>query len=98
LFNSLIVGGSLWAGYWGLAIAWAAGLASVFPFFNATRQLLEHRDELADDSANYAEVAHGRVNRLRVRRPTGARFVAMATKAGLRAGHFAYTQGAPFWQ
>jgi hypothetical protein len=21
----------------------------------------------------------------------------MATKAGLRAGHFAYTQGAPFW-
>ena len=64
LFNSFIVGGTLWAGYWGLAIAWAVGLASVFPFFNATRQLLEHRDELADDSANYAEVAHGRVNRL----------------------------------
>jgi fatty acid desaturase len=64
LLNGLIVAGSLWAGYWGLAIAWAAGLASVFPFFNAARQLLEHRDELADDSANYAEIAHGRVNRL----------------------------------
>ncbi len=64
LVNGLIVGGSVWAGYWAFALAWAAGLASVFPFFNATRQLLEHRDELANDSANYAEVAHGRINRL----------------------------------
>src|SRR5262249_47188483 len=46
------------------AVAWAAGLLSVYPFFNALRQLLEHRDELADDSVNYAEVAHGRINRL----------------------------------
>jgi fatty acid desaturase len=64
LVNGLIVGGSIWAGYWAFAVAWTAGLASVFPFFNATRQLLEHRDELANDSVNYAEVAHGRINRL----------------------------------
>lgn len=64
LLNGLIVFGALWFGYWGLALAWAGGLTSVFPFFNAVRQLLEHRDDLADDSANYAEVAHGRVNRL----------------------------------
>ena len=64
LLNSLIVGGYLWVGYWAVAIAWIVGLVSAFPFFNATRQLLEHRDELADDSADYAKVAHGRVNRL----------------------------------
>lgn len=62
--NGLVVGASLWTGHWAFALAWGAGLASVFPFFNAARQVLEHRDELADDSANYAEVAHGRINRL----------------------------------
>ncbi len=64
LFNGLIVGGSCWAGHWVFALAWCGGLAGVFPFFNAVRQVLEHRDELADDQVNYAEAAHGRINRL----------------------------------
>jgi hypothetical protein len=64
LLNGLIVGGHLMAGYWAASIAWTLGILSFFPFFNAVRQLLEHRDELAADDLNYSEVAHGRVSRL----------------------------------
>jgi fatty acid desaturase len=64
LCNGLIVGLSLWFGKWMFAAAWIVGMASFFPFFNAVRQLLEHRNELALDSVNYAEVAHGRITRL----------------------------------
>jgi fatty acid desaturase len=64
LLNGLIVGASVATGHWALALAWCAGVLSVFPFFNAVRQALEHRDELANDNANYAQIAHGRINRL----------------------------------
>ncbi len=30
------------------ALAWALGLVVFFPFFLALRQLLEHRDDMAD--------------------------------------------------
>jgi fatty acid desaturase len=47
-----------------LALAWALGVGGVFPAINTTRQLLEHRDEHADPSVDYATVPHGEVNRL----------------------------------
>ena len=59
-----IVAASLWAGQWMLALAWTIGTLSIMPLFVSLRQLLEHRSEGADPSANYAEVDHGAVNRL----------------------------------
>jgi fatty acid desaturase len=47
-----------------VALAWVAGIAIVFPFLAALRQLLEHRDSAASADANYFEVEHGPVNRI----------------------------------
>ena len=35
-----------------------------FPFFGALRQLLEHRDEYADPTVDYAVIEHGAIHRL----------------------------------
>jgi fatty acid desaturase len=51
--------GSVW-----LSLAWVAGVGSVFPFFGALRQLLEHRDECADAHSNYFETDHGAYTRM----------------------------------
>ena len=44
--------------------AWFAGLFVVFPALAAVRQLLEHRDALAHDDADYRTVDHGPVTRV----------------------------------
>jgi fatty acid desaturase len=62
--NGTVVLTTFFTGHWMAGVAWALGMLSVFPFFNALRQLLEHRDELASDHSNYSEIAHGRINRL----------------------------------
>jgi fatty acid desaturase len=62
--NGVIVCGCFFAGYWTVSVAWALGVLSLFPFFNALRQLLEHRDELAANDADYTRQAHGRINRI----------------------------------
>ncbi len=62
--NAAIVLGSFFAGYWTISVAWSVGVLSVFPFLNALRNLIEHRDENATAAMNYREVPHGRVNRL----------------------------------
>jgi fatty acid desaturase len=64
LLNGIIVVGAFLAGHWAISVAWAAGMLGLFPFFNALRQLLEHRDEQASDETDYSKVAHGRINRL----------------------------------
>lgn len=64
LFNTTLVLGSFWLGYWQFSFAWAGGVIVCFPFFGALRQLLEHRDLDADDSVSYKEVNHGRVSRI----------------------------------
>jgi len=64
LVHGLITGGLAWSGGWPAALAWAAGLTMFYPFFNAVRQLLEHRDENADPRTDYRAVTHGRINRL----------------------------------
>jgi fatty acid desaturase len=51
-------------GYWWLSLAWLAGVGMFFPFLGALRQLLEHRDEEADNAANYHNVPHGAVTRI----------------------------------
>ena len=63
LHGSVVVGSAL-AGAFTLSLAWAIGVAGFLPFFASLRQLLEHRDEDADDRVDYSAVPHGAVNRL----------------------------------
>ncbi len=62
--NGAIVLAALLTRQWPLAAAWVGGMLIVFPFFASLRQLLEHRDENANDATDYAAVPHGEVNRL----------------------------------
>src|SRR5439155_10903619 len=64
LLNGAILASAASAGYWPVALAWAIGVLIVFPFFAATRQLLEHRDECAPPGVDYSVVPHGAVNRM----------------------------------
>ena len=43
--------------------AWIIGMFSLYPFFNAVRQLMEHRDELASETIDYEKINHGKVSR-----------------------------------
>lgn len=49
---------------WVSAVAWSIGVLVFFPFFTALRQVLEHRDEMADPFTDYSLVDHGETNRL----------------------------------
>lgn len=62
--HGAIVGGALLTGNVVLALGWALGVGAVFPVVNTTRQLLEHRDDAADRTVDYASVPHGQVNRI----------------------------------
>lgn len=62
-FHAVIIGAMLLAGQWALALAWVLGVGAVHPFVNAVRQLIEHRDFDARSSIDYAQQAHGPVNR-----------------------------------
>jgi fatty acid desaturase len=64
LFNLSIVAASAATGQWVLAASWVAGSLVFLPLINATRQLLEHRDEAAHRTVDYTRVDHGAVNRL----------------------------------
>lgn len=50
--------------WWILLVSWFAGLLMVFPFLNAVRQLLEHRDENAPSDKDFKTFDHGEVNRM----------------------------------
>jgi fatty acid desaturase len=62
--NGTIVVVSWWLGYSAVAIAWCAGELGALPLFNTLRQLLEHRSEQADGTADYSRFDHGVVNRI----------------------------------
>jgi len=64
MLNGAIVGAALLTGYWGVALAWVAGMGVVMPFFGALRQLLEHRSEDASRNEDYTVKPHGAVNRM----------------------------------
>ena len=49
---------------WPFAIAWILGFGIFFPFFATIRQLLEHRDELAQSTTDFNKQPHGKVSRL----------------------------------
>ena len=51
-------------GHWLVALSWTAGMALIFPFFAALRQVLEHRNEHASPDVDYQLEPHGAVNRL----------------------------------
>lgn len=62
--HTAVVGASLYFRQHALAIAWTLGTLSIMPLCVALRQLLEHRSERADPTADYTVVDHGAVNRL----------------------------------
>lgn len=64
LLHAVIITLGFLTGNWTFAIAWIAGFGLFFPFFASIRQILEHRDELAQSSKNYFEEPHGKVSRL----------------------------------
>ncbi len=49
---------------WLMICTWLAGLIIVFPAMAATRQILEHRDEEAQNKIDFTVTAHGKVSRL----------------------------------
>lgn len=64
IVNLTIVGISAALGRWPVALAWTIGIAIVFPFLAALRQLLEHRHDQASPTVDYAITPHGAVNRM----------------------------------
>lgn len=63
-FNLVILITSFYFSLWVLLFSWVIGMASFFPLFTATRQLLEHRDELASKWNDYFKINHGKYTRL----------------------------------
>ncbi len=49
---------------WPFATAWILGFGLFFPFFATIRQILEHRDELANHSTDFYKQPHGKISRL----------------------------------
>ncbi len=64
LFHSIILVLLIYTNNWAYAITWVLGFGVFFPFFATIRQLLEHRDELAQNASNFRAQPHGKVTRL----------------------------------
>jgi fatty acid desaturase len=72
--HGALLGLALWYRQWALLAAWTVGVATVFPFFGAVRQVLEHRDENARPDVDYRVVDHGAHNRVFGRGPLASTF------------------------
>jgi fatty acid desaturase len=59
-----IIAGSLGMGWWWAALGTVLGIAMMFPFFGALRQLLEHRSDSAASNINYSKQNQGAFTRL----------------------------------
>lgn len=64
LLHTLILALSFLTGHWTFAIIWVLGFGIFFPFFATLRQILEHRDELANHATNFNKIPHGKLSRL----------------------------------
>ncbi len=64
LINACITLIPFYFGYWHFSVAWAIAMLITFPFFGALRQLLEHRDELANGKIDYSKTEHGKLSRM----------------------------------
>jgi fatty acid desaturase len=61
--HAVVVIGAVITGNWWLAVAWTMGVISLYPFFNALRQNLEHRTFDAHSDVDYAMVNQGALTR-----------------------------------
>jgi fatty acid desaturase len=64
LFHAAILATALYFRQFAFVASWIIGVGLVFPFFATIRQVLEHRSESADPTANYARQDHGPCNRM----------------------------------
>lgn len=64
LLNLLIISIPFFFGFWHFSLTWVLAMLVFFPFFGALRQLLEHRDELANAAVDYAKTDHGKLSRM----------------------------------
>jgi fatty acid desaturase len=55
---------SFFTGNWPLALAWILSFGIFFPFFATIRQMLEHRDELANHTTDFYKQSHRKLSRL----------------------------------
>ncbi|HXT70081.1 MAG TPA: fatty acid desaturase [Vicinamibacterales bacterium] len=63
LLHGSVIAVALWFGLWGAALAWLFGFAVLYPAFNATRQILEHRSFEATCDIDFSSREHGALNR-----------------------------------
>ena len=64
IFHLVIISILVLTGNWLLMTSWILGFGVFFPFFATIRQILEHRDELAETGTDFYKTAHGKVSRL----------------------------------
>lgn len=64
LLHALILTAAILTNNWAFAITWILSFGIFFPFFATIRQILEHRDELANHRTDFTKQAHGKISRL----------------------------------
>jgi fatty acid desaturase len=64
LFHTCIIVLAFLIGAWAFVVAWILGFGIFFPFFATIRQVLEHRDELANSKIDFTKQPHGKISRL----------------------------------
>lgn len=64
VFHLIILVTAFLTGNWPFAITWVLGFGIFFPFFATIRQILEHRDELANHTTDFYKQPHGKLSRL----------------------------------
>jgi fatty acid desaturase len=64
LFHGIILSALAISGNWAFAICWIFSFGIFFPFFATIRQLMEHRDELANSTTDFTKQSHGKISRL----------------------------------
>jgi len=64
MIHSTIILVAILSGNFLLALTWFLGFGIFFPFFATIRQVLEHRDELANHATDFNKQFHGKISRL----------------------------------
>ena len=64
IFHAILLTALIVTHHWAVAITWVLAFGIFFPFFATIRQLLEHRDELANHVTDFRTQPHGKVSRL----------------------------------
>ncbi len=64
IFHLIVIIPSFILGAWAFAVSWILGFGIFFPFFASIRQVLEHRDEIANAKTDFTKQVHGKISRL----------------------------------